>query len=382
MTLKTLGAHFVCMLVNLFLFNKPSKKDTNCKKIAIIRLDAIGDYVVFRQCIKALRECDEYKHHEIHLIGNKAYKDIAETFDSEYIDKFIWVDMTKFNKNPYYKWKIINECRQTHYDLALSPVFSRFSYRDDFIIKNLVADNKIGFSGEPESERQSRQNLANSYYTQIIQCDKGTKFESLRNQEYFENLCKRKIIFQNPKFEIKSQYNELYKAINKYAVLFIGASISEKQWNIGNFAEIAEWLKHKNFEIVLCGGNKEKFLANAFAEKFSSDFTNLVGKTSFSQLINLLNNADLLISNETSAVHCAMATNTKQVVVISNGNTFGRFHPYLSKKYHIVYPPIIESLLKEENGYKKACEKYPKFSGLNVNEISVARVLKELEITI
>ncbi len=380
MTLKTLGAQFVCMLVNLFLFNKPSNKNINRNKIAIIRLDAIGDYVVFRQCIKALRECDEYKHHEIHLIGNKAYKDIAETFDSEYIDKFIWVDMTKFNKNPYYKWKIINECRQTHYDLALSPVFSRFSYKEDFLIKNLISDQKIGFSGELESDRKSRQNLSNSYYTKIIQCDAGTKFEALRNQEFFEKLCNHNISFQDSKFTIKSENNFIFNLPAKYAVFFIGSSVKTNIWSVENFAKTAEWLKEKrNYEIVLCGGKKEKELSEQFIKSFHNNFTNLVGKTSYTQLISVLNSADLLVSNDTSAVHCAMSSNTKHVVVISNGNTFGRLHPYIDSKYHIVYHPVIEDIINKKNGYKQVCELYSKKSNLNINDISVEKVLKELK---
>ena len=77
-------------------------------------------------------------------------------------------------------------------------------------------------------------------------------------------------------FAVKPEKNDVLNIKRKYAVFFIGSSVKTNLWKIEKFAETAKWLKEiKNYEIVLCGGNKEKELANDFARLFNSDFINL-----------------------------------------------------------------------------------------------------------
>jgi ADP-heptose:LPS heptosyltransferase len=54
---------------------------------------------------------------------------------------------------------------------------------------------------------------------------------------------------------------------------------------------------------------------------------NLTGKLTIPQLVYVLAKADLLIANETGTVHVAASTQTP-TIVISQGKTLVRWHPY------------------------------------------------------
>ena len=74
-------------------------KEIKPKSLLLIRLDAIGDYVLFRNYIEILKKSEKYKDFNITLLGNSAWKSLSEELDGEYIDKFIWLDRYKFNKD-------------------------------------------------------------------------------------------------------------------------------------------------------------------------------------------------------------------------------------------------------------------------------------------
>ena len=57
----------------------------------------------------------------------------------------------------------------------------------------------------------------------------------------------------------------------------------------------------------------------------------LVGKTSLVELVELLRNALLVLSNETSAVHIGAAVGAPVICILGGGH-FGRFLPYVVEK--------------------------------------------------
>jgi len=94
------------------------------KSLLIIRLDAIGDYVLFRNYIEVLKNSEKYKDYKITLVGNIAWKSIAEELDSKYIDNFIWTDREKFEKNFIYRYKKLKKISSKGYDVVINPTYS------------------------------------------------------------------------------------------------------------------------------------------------------------------------------------------------------------------------------------------------------------------
>ena len=204
-------------------------------------------------------------------------------------------------------------------------------------------------------------------------------FEFNRNKEFFENLLNVKLDITKPYISLKLKKLNFYLP-KKYAILFIGAGKNYRKWSIEKFAKIGEYLKERyEYEIVLCGGQSDADDALKFNFFFSGNYVDLVGKTSLIELLHVISKGDLMIANETSAPHIAVALNMKSVVVISNGNHYRRFTPYpneVSENYHVILHPKIGDNL---DYYKKLSNSYGFESDLDINEINLESVKGTLD---
>lgn len=355
----------------------PSKNITQ-KTILLIRLDAIGDYILFRNFIQALKTSNKYKNYKITLVGNKAWKNLAETLENQYIDRFIWIDRHQFNKNFLYRYKKLKEISSEGYELILSPVYNREFFYADTIVKLVNAHKKIGNSGDLYNLHSWQTKTSNQYYTELSQTDNNLMFEFFRNKEFFQNVLEQYIPIKKTFIDISTVKSSITLP-EQYIVLFLGASADFRKWSVENFIEVAKFIKQAyKHTIVVCGDSKEQEAANAFDALLDERVLNLVGKTSLLDVLTIINNAELLIANETSAPHFAVALEKPSILVISNGNHFGRFTPYpkeLSAKYNVIYHPTIENNLTE---YKTISRQYGYGSSLDINDIEVDSVIKKI----
>ena len=104
------------ILITYVLFYLVAKKTHLTEKsILLVRIDAIGDYIIFRNFIEILKKDIKYKSYKITLLGNNTWKNIAEEFDHEYIDEFIWIDKSLFFKSFFYRYKKLQEITSKGY---------------------------------------------------------------------------------------------------------------------------------------------------------------------------------------------------------------------------------------------------------------------------
>lgn len=366
------------LIINYFLsFIIFKSKYTTKKTILLVRLDGIGDYVLFRNFIKILKNSKQYKDYKITLIGNIAWKSISEKIDIEYIDNFIWLDVNKFNNNFFYRYKNIKEISCKGYELVLNPVYSRDFYTDIFV-KQIKSHKKIGSSGDLSNIKSWQKNISDCYYTELIPADNELMFEFYRNKEFFQTLLKEKLEIKKPFIEITNIKSPIILPKN-YVVLFLGAGANFRKWSVKNFIEVSKFIqKIYELDIVVCGDYTDQESAKDFDFLFNRGILNLVGKTTLFDILNIINSAELLIANETSIPHFAVALDVKNILVISNGNHLGRFTPYpkeLTDKYHVIYHPNIENNLSD---YRKFFNNYGYGSQLNINDIEAKDVINKV----
>ena len=369
--IKILLKYMIFSLCSFFLQNASK---LNRKTLILIRLDAIGDYILFRNYIEILK--DEYKEYKITLVGNVAWKAIAEELDNEFIDKFIWIDRNKFGKNLIYRCGKLKEIIKEGYEIVLNPTYSRTFYVDDCIVNLINAKEKIGSSGDLSNIKKWQKNISDKYYTKLIPAKKEIIFEFYRNKEFFENLFNKKVDIVKPTIKLEDKKLD-FELPKKYAILFIGASADYRKWNIERFVEIGKYIKEKyNYDIVVCGGPTDKKDVKKFKRIADYEYIEMVGKTSLVDFLYIIYNGNLMITNETSAPHFAVALEMTNIFVISNGNHYGRFTPYpkeIWQGYHPIYHPKIE---KDLDDYKKLSNSYGYGSKLNINEIS-CKIVKD-----
>ena len=368
---------YILFLITDYLAKKYSKIEKN--NLLLIRLDAIGDYILFRNFIKILKKSKRYKDYNITLVGNIAWKSIAKELDSKYIDNFIWIDRGNFEKNFVYRYKKLKEISSKGYDIVINPTYSRCFFADDSIVKVVNSIEKIGSIGDLSNIKKWQKNISDNYYTKLLPAKNEIMFEFYRDKEFFECLLGEKIDIKKPFIKLKPKKLD-FNLPNNYAILFIGASTSFRKWNIKNFVEVGKYLKNKyGYEIVLCGGPGDLKDADEFSKFTDYSYIDLVGKTSLIDFMYVIYNGNLMIANETSAPHFAVALERTNVFVISNGNHFGRFTPYpkeMFSSYYPIYHPEIEKNLED---YKKLSNRYGYGSRLNINKISVFKVISKID---
>jgi ADP-heptose:LPS heptosyltransferase len=349
------------------------------KSLLIIRLDAIGDYVLFRNFIKILKFSKKYEEHTITLLGNNIWKSLSEELDKEYIDCFIWLDKNKFNRNIIYRYKKLKKITSIGYSEVVSSSFSREFDFGDSIVKSIYAKKKIASTGNLSNMKTWQKKISDKYYTRLIPAKNEIMFEFYRNKEFFENLLEEQLYVRKPSITLIRK-NLNFGLPPKYAILFIGASVRSKKWSIQKFAKVAKHITiNYGLEIVLLGGTTDRKDSIKFSKYFTKNFINLVGKTSLIDLLYIIYNGKLMISNETLAPHLAVSLERNDIFVISNGNHLGRFTPYpkeICQNYYAIYNQKIE---KNFAYYKKYCNNHRHKKMLDINEISVNKVIKRID---
>jgi len=364
--------------INLFIF---SSKDIKDKTILLVRLDVIGDYVLFRNFLEVIKNNEKYKGYELTLLGNIAWKDLAIKLDSQWVDNFIWLDVKKLNKNFLYRYKKLKEISSTGYELVINPSYSRDYFPFFYLMIALItAKEKIGSVGDNSHPLDKK--MGAQYYTQLIPVKDRVIFEFNRNIDFFEELLNKKLPIIRTEIVLPYERHN-FQLPKPYAIIFIGASKSFRKWHIKKYAEVAQYLNNVyEYGIVLCGGLNDKKEAESFANYFNDDYIDLVGKTSLLELSYLIKDSKILISNETVAPHIAVALNVKNIFVLSNGNHLGRFSPYpknITKNYHAIYHPNLSNNVEE---HASLSNQFKYRSSLNINEISSEKVINKIKMNL
>lgn len=336
----------------------------NNNSLIIIRIDAIGDYILFRNYLQHL---PKYKDHEITLVGNSLWKPIFENYDISTVHQTFWIIPQKFRTNKEYRRKTLKLIQKHHYTTCFNSHYSRTSYLDDLIVASIKANNKIGVRGDFNNRSFLSSLLLDKGYSQLIKVNSEPTFEFYRNREVFS-----KFLNSNISVDLTIPFN---KSIVREIVIAIGSGSPKRRWNCQHFSQLINHLSKKqpNLVFTLVGGPSDIVDAQYIEKHTYSKISNLVGQTTLPNLIDLIGNAQYLISNESSFVHIAAATNTP-TMVISNGNHIGRFTPYpkdLFSKYDVIFPKKIKNI-------DKAIKKYKTGSFLNINSINAEEVAQRV----
>ncbi|HEY8400667.1 MAG TPA: glycosyltransferase family 9 protein [Cytophagaceae bacterium] len=346
------------------------------RTLLIVKTDDIGDYILFRDFLRVIRE--HYKGYKITLIGNRVWRTLAEGLDKEYIDNFIWLNKPDFMKNKEYRFEILKQIRSSGFEEVICPSYSRNLFLEDVISAAAGAKRTVGIDGNSKNTFQWQDQQSRKYYSELIKVESG-QFEFFLNKDFFEAMFRKGVDCYKPTIALKP-WNAFKKRFGNYIVLFPGASVKSKKWNLQYFKEVGEFLaKTYDLHIIVAGGPYEILLGDQICShfKYKNKITDMTGKTSLMQLCELIQDSILLITNDTCSIHMAGALNV-DAIVLANGNNYGRFLPYpeeISTKIKTIYP---NSFIKKLQSYGTA-KMYNWKEKTDINEISITTVEKAAE---
>jgi ADP-heptose:LPS heptosyltransferase len=297
------------------------KFKTPRKKILIIKTDAIGDYVLFRNFLEVIRHSEKYKDHEIDLLGNTAWQDIALWYDKPFISKFFFTKPFHLYESPMQTLKLGWKLYSQNYSEVLQP-----SYTRNIITDGLAAltgtNNIIGFVSNNEALSPKQKAKTDLFYSRLIILPKEYYFEFDRTRYFFEQVLNQPVDLAGPSFPAKDNRKQ-------GVTIFLGAGNSKRGWQTENYLQLMMLIIDQTQRpIHLVGGPEMEEVATYLESLMPEDaIINLVGKTTLPKLIDHIARTGLVICNETSAVHIAAACNTNAVCIVGGGH-FERFAPY------------------------------------------------------
>ena len=291
-------------------------------KVGILRLDAIGDFILWQPYARFLREA--FPSREIVLVGNASNADLACKLPQW--DSFIGVDTQKLDNDIAYRFALLRMLRRAGFGTVVHPVHSRTT-RADLLVRAIGASERVGMGGDCANMRRAVKAVTARWYTRLIQSPGDKMHEGARCRDFVSALVGRPLALLAPSLP---EFGSTPLAVRgrRYVVLFPGALSPGRRWPIERFAEVGrEISSERGWDVVIAGGPDDVPLAHELRQQLGEGVIDLTGLTSLVTLIDLIRYASLLLTNETSAVHIAAAVGTRCVCILGGGH-FGRFMPY------------------------------------------------------
>lgn len=319
------------LFIDTFLIST-FKTNHHNHRVIIIRLDAIGDFVLWLSAAQATVTFLKSKGKNITLIANSAWAEWAKELGM--FDDVIAIDRNKFENNLLYRYKLGYRIRMLGCSIAVQPTYSREWLLGDAVIRICGAEEKIGSAGDSSNTIKWKKAISDRWYTNLIPARPDLCMELMRNAEFISGLSQTRFpavvadLRAMSKPRLDSSFASMLESKQKFFVLFPGASRRDRQWPTTHFAEIADRIHQKTgWHGVLCGSHADIQCAQDVCTLSNAPLLNWAGKTSLGQLVAILAESQLLVTNETSGVHIAAACGTPAVCILGGGH-YGRFLPY------------------------------------------------------
>lgn len=334
------------------------------KKLAIVRLDDIGDYLLFRNFLLGYKQSERFKDYAVTLIGNLVWKPIFDAFDSETVHSTIWLDKHQYLSNAGYRMNFWQQICAEHFDTIICPSRTRPLLLDDLIVLASGAKTKIACCNSYETVLWNE--VSDRNYDQLFSAN-GMQHEFFFNKDFSSFVVGRDMQLEAP--FLPSTASEIDP---KQIICFIGASAKSKTWPLKNWIELVQLLQKNGYEPLLSGGKNESLIAEKIVS--ATQVKSIVGQTNLVETIKAIASSIAVISGDTMAAHAAVSLN-KPSVILANGVNAQRFVAYEEAGFDKVKTVYTQQYLrsKKDKHYRAVTKDME-----TIRPMQIFNVLKEI----
>ena len=373
---------FVYDIITLFAcIGKRNRNAT--EKVLLIRVDEIGDYLLWRKFLIDIISSSLCQQKEVHFVGNAAWKSLFEIeFSDNTFTKIYWLNKTLYKTSIHYRFRFSKNIFIENYSIVINPTYSRAKRVDDSIVKAAKANNNYGYVRNNENYLTYEQSYDRNLYGQLLPILQKPVFEFNRNKSFAEWLTQKQSLIKNTLLSesIKlPEVNQKFNIPDNYFVVFPGSRSNKRIWSAENFAITSNYLyEHYKFTAILAGAFSDSQYGVAFENKYQHSIINLIGITTLPETLALIKGAKCILSVDTGSIHLAATVNCLSFGIF-NGSQYGRFSPYpyaVSDKIKSIYPASISNEIANINMVN---EKYEHIVPIDYNEVSPLQVIEIIE---
>ena len=295
------------------------------KGVLVVRMDGIGDMTLFRQSLEHYSEAFGVSKQDITILGCKSWATIAKQIFEGY--QIITINEHAFAKKILYRFCVSVKVRLLGVAVAVC---------DSYFRRTLMADSLVWVSGAPKMVvsypyiSETTRSEFKYYLSQahlIINTGDYPTHEIVRHARFVSALLGRDIMPEFPKINWVAKTPTIFRKLKNYVVLVPGSNEFGRRWPLEGYKTLAEKFAVAGFNVCIVGHVFENVTWPVFSQtEGGAQITNLTGKTSLPDLLYLLKNAALVISNDTGTAHLAIGLGAPTVVLVGGG-IFQAFFP-------------------------------------------------------
>jgi len=305
------------------------------KRIAILRLSALGDVCMIVPVIRTLQKA--LPHAQITWFISRPAFDLVNGLKGV---EFIVIDKPK---NPFDYLALRKQFKNAHFDVLLAM---QAALRTNLIYPFIDAPIKIGFDDARARDGQrwftnvqipfAKQHLMDSFLS-------FAEALGIKEKVYEWNLPLTK---QDHDWAVQN----IPDGDGPLLVINPAASKAERNWPAVRYAEIIKLMQQRGVRILLTGGPHpvEKALIADIKQQLDFSVADCSGQTSPKQLAAVLAAADCVLAPDTGPVHMAVAVGTPVVGLYAVAPAW-LSGPYLQREIAIdKYDEAVTIILKKD----------------------------------
>ena len=295
------------------------------KRVAMIKLDGIGDFIIFNY--KSLELVQHYKKqgYRVDLYCSDKVSDVAHLLNLW--DRVIPVNIKSFKKFFFYRLKYLIKCASQKYEIAINFSYSRDPLLGNSFISVIKAKNSIAYSGDSlNNSSQKLQLLDRRIYTEFYSCNEDNEIERLKGFTAYITGLNRSLGANLIATLVNSS------AIKTYILFLPCASDPKRTLSIDRWAREIDCIQ-SDVDLVMCGAPEDKVFLDGIVSKISDKKVSIVITDAVIDLIRKINQAITVFGPESAGIHIARALEVKNVCFLGGGH-FGKFIPSIIDSNH------------------------------------------------
>lgn len=288
-------------------------------KILVFQTAFLGDLILTIPLIQEIKKT--YSNSEIVVVVRGGLGEIIRNMDE--VDEVIEYDKTGRDKGIFKMLYMIKMLRRKQFDIVFSP---HRSFRTSIILFFSKIPVRIGFKESSLSFIYSKTVSRNNSLHEI---DKNFLLLKLVKSDFqYGDITGIKI-----KNEL---YDKIRKKLSNHGVLnndklitvAPGSHWGTKRWLPQSYADVISRLNDDGYKIILIGSVEERKIAREIESLCKNKIVNLSGETTIMESAAVISCSNVLLSNDSAAVHIASLTKTPVVVIYGPTIPSFGFTPY------------------------------------------------------
>ena len=293
--------------------------------LLVIRMDGIGDMVLFRNTLDQYSDVFKVPKNEICVLGCKSWESIAGDLFSDY--GVFFIDEHIYAKRLVYRiW--VNVCvRRLNVAVTVCDAYFRRALMADSLAYVESAPRTVMALPYINSQTRAEYYWYLSQVSDVIDTGPYPRHEIERHATFVSYFTGESPAPVPPQLNWRETPVNL--PIEKpYVVFNPGSNERGRCWPLDNYKSLANRLTAYGWQVVFVGKTSENLALNDASVSYEDELIlDLTGKTTLPQLFDIMNHSVLVVSNDSGPAHVAAGLGVPTVIVLGGGH-FGCFVPY------------------------------------------------------